>query len=216
VFKRLGLIVERGTDLLEAEGRLALRSAERAAATAAATAAAYIGLALVGAAGLLALLAAAAVGLAEVIGTAWSLAAVGGACLVIMCIGIVIVRALLRPPPAETRTFEQLKAEADYQESAFKEAIRGDAEPAPAVSANGASPSQGSGLRAAAESFLSTPTAVAGAVFAAVSILGPVRTVRLLTKGAAAAGLAATLTSSVRDAMKAVDGVQGLRRGIHL
>lgn len=201
-----------GQDLLRAEAQLAVRKMRRSLAAVLLLAAAS-GVALIG---LLTLLAGVGVALAREWGWIWSLSTIGGVLLLVGLIASFVLSAKMRavgepeigPGPKERsrQSKEQMTDAVDPTVS--KEEARGGSASRP-HRPSGESENPLEDLKSAAVDFATrNPMAVAGAAFAAVSLIGPGRTIRLVSRGLTVASIAASVLGKLGED----DGPEETRR----
>lgn len=205
-----------GQDLLRAEAQLAVRKMRRSLAAVLLLAAAS-GVALIG---LLTLLAGVGVALAREWGWIWSLSAIGGVLLLVGLIASAVVAARLRaigepetgPGPKERarQSKEQMSDAVDptvSKEEAHPEAAGRNRRAGGDAARDCENPLED--LKSAAIEFATkNPMAVAGAAFAAVSLVGPGRAVRMVSRGLTVASIAASVLGKLGED----DGAEETRR----
>lgn len=189
MLERLGTITEAATGILEAKAQLAIRDLERVGARTGA----YIAGGTVMALGACIVLAGIAVLLADLVGAGPALLIVGVLALVG---GFVMVRSF--SPTRDTGKSRPSREELELQVQQNLEALRAATAPPPAPCdepAKGGMPS--------AEEFIGAvkqnPQVLASAAFAALSILGPARSLKILGTTATAAGVAASIGKAVKN-----------------
>lgn len=209
---RLSRVFAGGGGLLRAESQLAALALKRALGAAVAFAIAGV----LAAVALLTLGVAGVVILAGEVGWPIAAAIVGGALLALSIIVLVAGRmAMSKRAPADP---ERLEREADRCKQEMRDAVTPD-DPEP--DAPGASPGIGGGtvpksmneLKDAATTFISKhPVETASAAFAVLALVGPFRTLRLLGRGAALAGLVGSIASNLGDSKDAEPHENGRAR----
>lgn len=194
---RIRDLVEGGGELLKAEIDLAARRVRRAFLTS-------LFLALGGVVailGLLTLLAGAAIAMARAMGWIDSLSVLGGGLLLIgLIVALVSMSRLASHKPIEYEKSPRLRAEESREQMSdavnphvSKEETHGLPEPKDSLDFSDINE-----LKSAASDFMAkNPMAVASGAFLVLSVIGPFRALRFVTRGLAVAGLVTT----VLDAM---------------
>ncbi len=201
---RLGEILSAGADLVAADARLAWTRTGQLGVRFAV----LIALGVVAAAALCATLAGAGVLLAPMIGTGLAIVVVAGTTLLIACIAALVVAAPFITPSKS----KQIKRDADEARLRFYQAVPGHQAPEPEPKPRGRLPQgarQGArehreekrhaSILGLAGKAATSPDALAGAAFAAVSILGVRRSLSLARTLASAAATGAALTRAARQ-----------------
>lgn len=215
---RISQLFSGGGDLLKAEAEIAAKRMRRVAITGVVVA---IGL-LAALIGLLIALAGAAVALAAEIGWAGSLAVVGAFVLIL---GIAIALAARKKkideePPAKGFHMPP-EVEATHAKSQMRDAVdpheHNPNEPhAARQQAHAGSLPDFNAIKDKVVDFAAkNPAAVASGAFLALSIIGPFRTFKMITRGAALAGMAATAVEHLKDAKNNADHKPGHSRTGH-
>ncbi len=184
---RIGQFAEAAGDLLDARARLALRDLEETGKRVALRAAGGV---LVVAGGAT-MLGAAGVALGEAIGLVGALATLGG----VIALAGVVVLVLEARGAAPRPSREQLELETRRCTQALRAAFSPTLPPA----RPGASSDPGAAATALVREIAARPALVCGAGFAILAVLGPVRTLRLIGKLAAMAGVAASMSKALHD-----------------
>lgn len=150
----------------------------------------------------LTLLAALAIVLAEEVGWAGSLGIIGGGLFLIALIAALPAMSRLRNGEPRRRPSPRVRAAESREQMAdaanpnmTRTEALGEPEPAGSVRI----PADIDELKAVATEFVTKhPAAVASGAFLALSLIGPFRAVRLISRGLAVAGLAATVVEAVK------------------
>lgn len=199
-------LIEGGGQMLRAEAELATRRLWRAVVSSAL----LLGVLLVAGVAVGMLIAATTIALASIIGTAGALAAVGGTLALLSA--VLLLAVWMRrtnsgqdlPDIAADQRFdptEQPKEALMEAKQDMKDAVTpgGDHTPGGHKDAPGAS-NDPMDLKDAAIDFVAkNPVAVGSAVFLALSVIGPGRALRMVSRGAAAAGMIATIADKLRE-----------------
>jgi hypothetical protein len=205
MLKRVGEVVEEGTNLLEARAQVLLQRLARTGIAAAA----HVGVAVVLSAGVLTLLAALTVWLAEQLGTAAALAISGGLLLMIAGGAALFLRAWWARPDEKEQA---LLREVEAARVAFRAAIKGrddDDEqcgPPGMLGGLGGWGKHLSGVLGSLKGVWSNPAVVAGAGAILLSLLiKKPRTLKFITRLAGAAGMTSTIVSTMRQVRQAME-----------
>jgi hypothetical protein len=183
-----------GGRLLKAEARLAAEHVKHAVVGGSVVALACI-VALVGGG---VLLAGAALALSTQIGWPWTLCVIGGVLLIGGLLTFAAVKASLQKQFNTKGSTMSPVDEAAYAKQQMHEAVDPDTTP-PSEHGQQHKPMSVESVKTAAVDFVSkNPSAIASGAFVALSLIGPFRAIRLLAKGAALAGLAATIADQVK------------------
>jgi hypothetical protein len=196
---RLLSAAEAGAEAADARVRLAGRSVQRMIAAAAGFVCAG---ALMGA-GLVGLLIAAYLALAPALGAAGAAAIVSAGAGGLGVIVWFVSRRLARGGPAPDRPTDlELRLQAEEAAAAAHAALAGEGEEG----------RRGGAMEDVVRVALSNPRLVGSAGFALVSLLGPVRVLRLVARAAAAGGLLASIAEAVSESRRPQREDEG-RRG---
>lgn len=193
MFFRVQELFQGGGELLKAEAEMAARRMRRAAITSAMIAVAVL-IALVG---LGVLIAGGTAALARDTGWPGALAITGGA---VFAIGL-IVFLFARPASLPSEELGETDMNPSEKAAEAKEQIRAALDPEttdPQIDPT--QPPDFAQLRDAAIDYvMKNPAAVASGALLALSVIGPGRAFRLVTRGAALAGLASTIMQQMKD-----------------
>lgn len=193
MFFRVQELFQGGGELLKAEAEMAARRMRRAAITSAMIALAV----LIALAGLGVLIAGGTAALAHETGWPGALAITGGA---VFAIGLIVFLAARRASlPSEELGETDMNPSEKAAEA--KEQIRAALDPETTDPQNDPTqPPDFAQLRDAAIAYVvKNPAAVASGALLALSVIGPGRAFRLVTRGAALAGLASTIMQQMKD-----------------
>lgn len=211
MFARLLSAAESGVEAAEARARLAGRSAQRLAMAMVG----FVAAGLLMGAGLLGLLLAAYLAMAPALGPALAAAIVSVIAGAIGAVVWLVSRRMARggPRPLDRPSDLELRLQAEEAAAAAHAAL---------VSGEGTEEYRGGGtmddvMRVA----MSNPKLIGSAGFALVSLIGPVRVLRVVARAAAAGGLLASIAEAVGEARRpgpqreerAEPGVNGHRAG---
>ena len=179
-------------DLVEVRARLFVRDLERAGALILA----YACAALLGVAGVLTLLGALLVWMAQVLGLAPALGILGASLIGVAGVAILVIRGRLDKSGRPSRE------ELEQRVETLKETLADGG----ADSKDSSEDSQFASLAAAAfEKITKHPEAAAGGLFAIVSLFGPFRLIRMMGKASAAASVIAFASNLVDKAQAGMD-----------
>ncbi len=199
---RLKELIDGGGELIRAEAELALNRLKQGFLAAVLLFAA-LGVAVLGLAVLLAGLTTA---LASQTGWIAALCIVGGTLLLLALLGAWPALQTLRKPFSQSETSKHPMIRAAESRSKMADAVNPDVSkqeaqglPQPDKSSDPFPPDI-DGMKNAAMDFASKhPAAVASGVFLALSVIGPFRTIRMISRGLAVAGLATTVIDAMRE-----------------
>jgi hypothetical protein len=194
MFWRVKQFFDGGGRLLKAEARLAAEQAKHAVVGGSVVALACV-VALIGG---VVLLAGAALALSTQIGWPWTLCAVGAVLLIGGLLAFAAMRSSLqRQFKTKGPTMDPVD-EAAHAKRQMHEAVDPDASP-PQEEDEADGPMDMDSVKAAAVKFVKkNPAAIASGAFVALSLIGPFRAIRWVAKGAALAGLAATVIEQLK------------------
>lgn len=195
VFKRVGDVVEEGAGFLEARARILIHRLERAGIVAAG----YTAAGIVVVAGVLTLLAALTVWVAQELGTAPALAITGGLLLATALMTVLALKAWRHKPSEQEQA---LLVEAAAAKEAFRKAIRGPEEEQdrrPGLF------DQWGGASGILQMVMKNPAMLAGGLAVATSLFAGSKVIRLLSRIVAVTGMASTLAATIRQVREAVD-----------
>jgi hypothetical protein len=190
---RLLSAVEAGAEAAEARARLAGRSVQRLLAAATG----FVAAGMLMGAGLIGLLIAAHLALAPELGRAGAAAIVSAAAGGLGVIVWFVSRRLARGAPGRERPTDlELRVQAEEAAAAAHAALAGEGDE------EHRGLGMGVGMDDVVRAALNNPRLVGSAGFALVSLLGPMRVLRLVARAAAAGGLLASIAEAVSDARR--------------
>lgn len=197
MFFRVQELFQGGGELLKAEAEMAARRMRRAAITSAVIALAV----LIVLTGLGVLIAGGTAALARETGWPAALAITGGTVFAIGLVVFVAARPATLPSEAPGEPDMNPSDKAAEAKEQIRAALDPDTTPPPA---DPDQPPDLAQLRDAAIAYVvKNPAAVASGALLALSVIGPGRAFRLVTRGAALAGLASTIMQQIKDQPKA-------------
>lgn len=183
-----------GGRLLKAEARLAAEQVKHAVVGGSVVALAFIVVMIGGGV----LLAGAALALSTLIGWPWTLCVIGGVLLIGGLLAFAAVKASLKKQFNTKGSTMNPVDEAAYAKQQMHEAVDPETTP-PQQAGHQSQPMSVESVKTAAADFVSkNPSVVASGAFLALSLIGPFRAIRLLARGAALAGMAATIAEQVK------------------